>query len=144
MRIGNKPVGVLARPAAVALAAQVRRPRKPVRRRRLRMFLIIAAIIAIGGATPIIARTWPNAWPHAFALNNMFSFSVAKAPEAEPPKRAGQIIIPRSHSELCDRFSFDNKNGAMRTLEASPCHQRDEVKIVDQVNSFSSSWRGAR
>jgi hypothetical protein len=136
MRIGNKPVGVLARPAAVALAKQVRRPVR--RRRRVRMFLIIAAFIAIGGATPIVARTWPNAWP------NLLSFEVAKKPEAAPPKRAGQIIIPRSHSELCDRFSFDNKNGAMRTLEASPCHKREDVKIVDQVNSFSSSWRGAR
>jgi hypothetical protein len=136
MRIGNKPVGVLARPAAVALAKQVRRPVR--RRRRVRMFLIIAAFIAIGGATPIVARTWPNAWP------NVFSVSVAKKPEAAQQKRAGQIIIPRSHSALCDRFLFDNKNGAMKAMEASPCEQRGEVKIVDQVNNFSSSWRGAR
>lgn len=144
MRMGNKPVGALARPAAVAPAKKARRPGKPARRHRGPVFAFIIALFAIGGAAAFAARTWPHAWPKAFALNSMFSFSAAKKPEVVAQKQTGHIIIPRSHSELCDRFSFDNKNGAMKTLNASPCHQREEVKIVDQVNSFSSSWRGAR
>ena len=56
-------------------------------------------------------------------------------------KQAGQIIVPRRNSELCDRYIFDNNNGAIKSGSTVPCNKTEDVNIVDQVNSFSSSWR---
>ena len=74
----------------------------------------------------------------------MFSLTAAKKPEPAVPSKVGHIIVTHGNSRRCDHFLFDNKSGGMRTVENSTCGKREEVKIVDQVNSFSSSWRGAR
>ncbi len=60
------------------------------------------------------------------------------------PSKVGHIIVTHGNSDRCDHFLFDNKSGGMRVVENSTCGKPEEVKIVDQVNSFSSSWRGAR
>jgi hypothetical protein len=142
MRMGKKPQGVRLKPPAFGpLAAEVRRRRKPKPRRVGLLFLMVAALAAIGGSATLAARTWPN----AFSLNTMFSLTAAKKPEPAPPSKVGHIIVTHSNSARCDHFLFDNKSGGMRALEASSCGgKREDVKTVDQVQSFSSSWRGAR
>lgn len=54
----------------------------------------------------------------------------------------GRILVPRRDS-LCDRLLFDNNGGGMRVDGAVPCGGQKASKVND-ANSFSASWRGAR
>ena len=141
MRMGNKPAGVKLKPPAFApLAAEVRRRRKPKPRRTGLLFLMVTALAVAGGSATFAARTWPN----VFSLNTVFALTAGKKPEPAPSRQVGHIIVNHDNSPRCDHFLFDNKSGGIRAVENSTCGKREEVKIVDQVNSFSSSWRGAR
>ena len=144
MRVGNKPAGVKVKPAFGPLDAEIRKRRKPKRRGGRVVVLMIAALAVIGGSAAYAARTWPNSWPNVFSLNTMFALTAGKKTEPAQPSKVGHIIVTHGNSARCDHFLFDNRNGAMRTVENSTCGggKRDEVKIIDQVQSFSSSWRG--
>ena len=142
MRVGKKPAGVKVKPAFAPLDAELRKRRTPAKRGSGRVFVLLAVLVAIGGSATFAARTWPN----AFSLNTMFALTASKKPEPAAPSKVGHIIVTHGNSARCDHFLFDNKSGGMRALESSNCGggKREDVKIIDQVQSFSSSWRGAR
>jgi hypothetical protein len=101
------------------------------------VFVIIGAVLALAASTVILAVSWPKAPAPA----------VAKKIDAVAPQQAGHVVIPRANSDLCDRYLFDNVSNTMKAVETSPCQsksKRKEVDISDQVNSFSSFWRGGK
>jgi hypothetical protein len=135
MRMGNKPDGMTTR-FAPAMAGRAKP--KPARRSYRAALVIVAAFIAIAVSGTIFAR-WPKAAAPAPA--------VAKKEPAAPQKLSGHVIISRTNSELCDRYLFDNVTGTIKPVETLPCSsagKRPDVNIADQVNSFSSHWRGAK
>jgi hypothetical protein len=135
MRVGKIPDGVLAR-LSPAMQARMKR-KKPRRRNRGLVFLVIGACLAIAGSATVLTRSWPKDW----SMN--FSPVLAKK-DGALPQQSGHIIVSRNNSQLCDHYLFDNRSGVMTATEAQPCHKRKEVPVADHVTSFSSSWRVAR
>jgi hypothetical protein len=74
--------------------------------------------------------------------------AAAASPKIDPDvvaKRQGQVLVPRTNSQICDRFLFDNNSGIMKMLESQPCDQRNSpANLAEQANSFSSGWRGTK
>ncbi len=157
MRMGNKPDGVTAarspalpaglsaiiRPAPAALPIPVRRAKKPAAARRgsSLLYLVVAAGLALAASAAVLNRTWPK----VLAFGPKAAPVVATKPGLAAQNKAGQVIIPRINTDLCDRYTFDNVSGQMKRGETSPCSaakKKPDVDIADQVNSFHSSWRG--
>lgn len=153
MRMGKRPDGGAAarsaagKPWSFPVAPMGNRPRGPAPVTRAAknpargkggslLYLAVAGGLALAASAAVLNRHWPK-FAEAPAP------AVAKKPDAALKKQAGQIIIPRANSDLCDRYSFDNASGQMRPVETSPCGKRaQDVNIADQIQSFHSSWRG--
>ncbi len=113
---------------------QVRR--KPLLRRRLAASFIVAGGFA--GLTYLVVVFAGPAWLRTSERPREKNEIIGGR------NQSANIIVPRPNSELCDRFLFDNSNGAIRSAEAAPCNKSEGANITKQVNSFSSSWRGWR
>lgn len=136
MRMGNKPDGRTGRFAPAAFGRIKARIKARARRRNRGLVLLaVATCLAVAGSGALLAHSWP------IALSPM----AGKTADPAPQKKTGHILISRSNSDLCDRYLLDNASGAMKAVDTAPCSQkRPDVSIVDQVNSFSSTWRGGR
>ena len=142
VRVANKQLRAAFARLAGASSARPRK-HKSATLRRVAVSLMVMAGFA-GAAYAAVGFAGTPLW--------QTSAGSAAAPKVDAnagrKKNEGQILVPRANSEICDRYMFDNSNGAMRPVEALPCDQRDPRKATattaEQTTSFTSGWRGAK
>ena len=136
-------MSAIIRPGRSAPGAPVKRAKRPAPAKRGGLpYLVFAAGLALAASAYVINHTWPKLW--AFAGPAPVA---ANKPDPAMAHKSGHIIIPRMNSQLCDRYVFDNASGHVNKAETSLCSaasKKPEVNITDQINSFHSSWRGAK